>query len=74
MQRLLNQVPINNIISHSDRRVTVNNIQVILVYGRPGDRARWSVMTTGRLEPIKETGEETGEEKTEAPKEKCVVC
>jgi hypothetical protein len=31
-------------------------------------------MTTGRLEPIKETGEETGEEKTEAPKEKCVVC
>ena len=58
----------------SDRRVTVNNIQVILVYGRPGDRARWSVMTTGRLEPIKETGEETGEEKTEAPKEKCVVC
>ena len=74
MQRLLNQVPINNIISHSDRRVTVNNIQVILVYGRPGDRARWSVMTTGRLEPIKETGEETGEEKKEAPKEKCFVC
>ena len=58
----------------SDRRVTVNNIQVILVYGRPGDRARWSVMTTGRLEPIKETGEETGEEKKEAPKEKCFVC